>query len=439
MASYLLFLSANHTACYDTEMLKKLKAFIPKPVLRALLPFYHFVLAMLGACIYGFPSKKLIVVGVTGTKGKSSTTEILGSIFEASGHKTATLGTIKFKIGDKVERNLTKMTMPGRFFIQKFLREALDSGCTHAVIEMSSEGATQFRQRFIDMDALIFLNLSPEHIDAHGSYANYRDAKLAIARTLSRSSKEERFMVGNVDDKESPLFFAVPHVKAVPFSIGDAEGLEVDDTHASFLFHGTQIESQLGGKFNVMNMLAAGTAAMKLGIPLDAVAKGIARVTKIEGRLEHIETGQSFPVIVDYAHTPDSLEALYQTFTAYKTVCVLGNAGGGRDKWKRPVMGTIADKYCSHIVLTNEDPYDEDPETILKEIQEGISAHKPQIILDRREAIARALSIANEIIDKSPAVLITGKGTDPFIMGRDGTKLPWDDREVAEEELAKLI
>lgn len=417
-------------------MLRNIKGFIPKPILKGILPFYHFALALIGALIYGFPSKKIVVVGVTGTKGKSSTTEILGSIFEAGGHKTAVLGTIKFKIGDKTERNLTKMTMPGRFFIQKFLRDAVDAGCTHAVIEMSSEGAKQFRQRFIDMDALIFLNLSREHIDAHGSYENYRDAKLAIARTLARSTKPERFLVGNSDDKECPLFFAVPRIQSAPFSITDTEQLVVDDTHASFLFHGKSIASSLGGMFNVMNMLAAGTAAMKLGIPLEAIANGIARVTKIEGRLEHIEAGQSFPVVVDYAHTPDSLEALYQTFTAYDTVCVLGNTGGGRDKWKRPVMGALAEKYCAEVILTNEDPYDENPLEIIGDIARGMNAKNPTIILDRREAIAHALSLARAKKDRV-AVLITGKGTDPYIMGADGTKIPWDDRRVTEEELRK--
>ena len=417
-------------------MFTVVKKFTPAFIVEYCRPPYHFLLSLLGAVYYGFPSKKIIVVGVTGTKGKSSTTEILGNIFEAAGHKTAVLGTIKFKIGDKTERNLTKMTMPGRFFIQKFLRDALNAGCTHAVIEMSSEGAKQYRQRFIDMDALIFLNLSPEHIDAHGSYERYRDAKLSIAHTLSRSTKSERFLIGNKDDIECVRFFVVPRIIPVPFSITDAEELVVDDTHIKFLFHGKEIASMLGGKFNVMNMLAAGTCAMKLGVPLPAIALGIARTTKIEGRIEHIEAGQSFPVIVDYAHTPDSLEALYDTFTKYETVCVLGNTGGGRDKWKRPVMGALAEKYCTDVILTNEDPYDENPLEIIGDIAHGMEYKHPIIILDRREAIAHALSLARAKKGRV-AVLITGKGTDPYIMGAGGTKVPWDDRRVAEEELGK--
>jgi UDP-N-acetylmuramoyl-L-alanyl-D-glutamate--2,6-diaminopimelate ligase len=420
-------------------MSAQIKGYIPKFLLRTLRPAYHFSLALLGAIMYRFPSRKLIVIGVTGTKGKTSTTEILNNILEASGASTAVLGTLRFKVGERNERNLRKMTMPGRFFVQKFLRDAVDAGCSHAVIEMTSEGAAQFRQRFIDMDALIFTNLAPEHIESHGSYEAYRAAKLSIARTLRASSKKQRLMIANADDKEGSRFLEVMGVTPLPFSLKDGEPIEADETHITLTWHGERITSLLPGMFNAYNILSAATCASALGIPIKAIKKGVEQTKKIEGRMEYVDGGQSFPVIVDYAHTPDSLEAVYKVFPNHTTICVLGNTGGGRDKWKRPVMGNIADKYCSHIILTNEDPYDEDPETILNEIQEGITTHKPLVILDRREAIAHALSLASELADKSPAVLITGKGTDPFIMGPNGTKLPWDDREVAEEELAKLL
>ncbi len=418
-------------------MLTLVKKFMPQSLLRVLRPAYHFLLALIGALYYRFPSKELVVVGVTGTKGKSSTAEILGNIFEAAGYTTAVLGTIKFKIGNTTERNLKKMTMPGRFFVQRFLRDAVSAGCTHAVVEMTSEGAVQYRQRFIDMDALIFTNLSPEHIESHGSYENYRDAKLSIARTLARSGKQHRFMVANTDDKESILFLAIPHVEPVPYSLQDAEDLIADEQHSTFVFHDTNVTSHLGGKFNVWNIIGAATAAMKLSVPLDAIARGIKNTAKIAGRMERIEAGQSFPVIVDYAHTPDSLEAIYGAFENFENICVLGNTGGGRDKWKRPAMGALAEKYCAEIILTDEDPYDEDPKQILDEIAAGMKNKKPQIILDRRQAIATALLLAKQ--KHRPAVLITGKGTDPFIMGSDGTKLEWDDRVVAMEEIQKLL
>lgn len=417
-------------------MLRTLKQLIPRPILNRLRPMYHFLLALLGALLYRFPSREMVVIGITGTKGKTSTAEILNNILEASGATTAVLGTLRFKIGAKNERNLRKMTMPGRFFVQKFLRDAVSAGCTHAIIEMTSEGAVQFRQCFINMDALIFTNLAPEHIESHGSYEAYRDAKLSIAKTLARSSKSKRFMVANVDDVEGKRFLEIPNVSPVPFALVEAKMLTADEEHIIFTWRGQNITSSLPGLFNASNILGATTCASALGISPSAIVEGVARTTQIDGRMERILGGQSFPVVVDYAHTPDSLEAVYRTFSAHTNICVLGNTGGGRDKWKRPVMGALAEKYCTHIILTNEDPYDESPETILREMNAGMKTIVPEIIIDRRDAIARAIAIAGKA--KNPAVLITGKGTDPFIMGPNGEKIPWDDREVAREELKKI-
>jgi UDP-N-acetylmuramoyl-L-alanyl-D-glutamate--2,6-diaminopimelate ligase len=415
----------------------RIKRYIPKFLLRALLPAYHFSLALLGAVIYRFPSQKLIVIGVTGTKGKTSTTEILNNILEASSAKTAVLGTLRFKIGDRSERNLRKMTMPGRFFVQKFLRNAVDAGCTHVIIEMTSEGAVQFRQRFIDMDALIFTNLAPEHIESHGSYEAYRDAKLMIAGTLAHSSKQKRFMVANADDAEGKRFLEIPGITPIPFTQKDAESIETDEKHIALTWKSAQLSSSLAGLFNAYNILGAATCADVLGIPVKTIAEGVSRTTQIDGRMERIDEGQSFPVIVDYAHTPDSLEAVYTAFANYANICVLGNTGGGRDKWKRPVMGALAEKYCTHTILTNEDPYDEDPETILLEMKAGMKTKTPEMIIDRREAITRAITLAKETAN--PAVLITGKGTDPYIMGPNGEKIPWDDRTVTKEILQNSV
>ena len=412
-----------------------MRQLLPAPLLRAALPAYHFLLALTGAVVYRFPSRRLTVIGVTGTKGKTSTAEILNNILEASGAKTSVLGTLRFKIGDESKRNLKKMTMPGRFFVQKFLHDAVRRGCSHAVIEMTSEGAKQFRQRFIDMDALIFTNLSPEHIESHGSYEAYRDAKLSIAATLARSSKPKRLMIANNDDREAVLFLATPHVTPVGYSQTDVEIVRADDTGIELVWRGKKVSSPLPGIFNAYNIIAAATCAKELGIPLDAIVLGIENTRQIEGRMERVDDGSSFPVIVDYAHTPDSLEAVYIAYKNHENICILGNTGGGRDKWKRPVMGAIAEAHCAKVILTNEDPYDEDPRSILDEIAAGMKTMKPEIILDRREAIARALTLAKETTHA--AVLITGKGTDPYIMGPNGTKLVWDDREVAREEIAR--
>jgi UDP-N-acetylmuramoyl-L-alanyl-D-glutamate--2,6-diaminopimelate ligase len=414
-----------------------MKKILPAALYEGLLSAYHFSLAALGAIRYGFPSRRIVVVGVTGTKGKTSTTELVNAILEAAGKKTAVLGTLRFKIGDRNDRNLRKMTMPGRFFVQRFLSDAVRAGCTHAVIEMTSEGARQFRQRFVDMDALIFTNLSPEHIESHGSYEAYRDAKLSIARTLARSTKKGRFMVANADDKEGALFLAVPGVVPLGYGKKDGEPIETNAESTVLHFKGTRIASSLPGLFSAYNIIAAAACTDALGIPIDAIARGIGSLRTIPGRAERVEGGQSFPVVVDYAHTPDSLEALYTAYEGYDRICVLGNTGGGRDKWKRPVMGEIAERYCAETILTNEDPYDEDPMGILNEIARGMKHKSPRLILDRREAIASAIAAAKRYA--KPAVLLTGKGTDPFIMGPKGSKTPWDDRSVAKEELGRWI
>ncbi len=198
-----------------------LKKIIPKPILSRILPAYHLVLAFMGMVVYRHPSRNITVIAVTGTKGKSSVTEILGHILRTDGKKVATLSTIQFSIDDTVERNLFKMTMPGRFFVQKFLRRAVTAGCTHAIIEMTSEGAKQFRHRFIALDTLIFTNLTPEHIESHGSFEKYKAAKLRLAAAVARSPKRPRVLVANGDDPHGADFLAFPVEEKIAYSLSD--------------------------------------------------------------------------------------------------------------------------------------------------------------------------------------------------------------------------
>ena len=441
-------------------MLGIIKKIIPKPIFQFLQPIYHYSLAVLGALIYDFPSKKLIVVGVTGTKGKTTTTELVNAILEEASYKTALASTLRFKIGEKEERNFFKMTMPGRFFMQKFLREAVKANCSHAVIEMTSEGAKQFRHKFISLDALIFTNLAPEHIESHGSYENYVQAKLNIARELEKNSTkkclveperatrglfEENFspvLLVNKDDKEAEKFLALNIKNKIPYSLSDAIGIKTDENGSSFQIDKMVIHSKLPGIFNVSNMLGAIAYAKFAKISEEIIKKALENINFIKGRMEKIDLGQEFDVVVDYAHTPDSLKAVYETYSSTSSpqvkkslICVLGNTGGGRDKWKREEMGKIADEYCSEIILTNEDPYDEDPRKILEDIKKGIVNKPVEIIMDRRNAIYTAISRAKS----GGAVLITGKGTDPYIMGPNGSKQEWDDATVAREELQKIL
>jgi len=448
-------------------MLSLLKKIIPKSVFKFFQPIYHYGLALFGAVRYGFPSKKLIIIGITGTKGKTTTAELVNAILEAAGFKTALQSTLRFKIGDKEKRNLFKMSMPGRFFMQKFLRDAVEAKCTHAILEMTSEGAKQFRHKFIYLEALIFTNLAPEHIESHGSYENYLQAKLSIAKELE--DRKERIIIANTDNKEGEKFLALNIQNKVPYSLRDAIGIKADEKGSSFQVGKMIIHSKLPGIFNVSNMLGAIAYAKFAGIPEQAIKKGLENIDFVRGRMEKINCGQDFDVVVDYAHTPDSLRAVYETYAprltksasreiassqkenSYKLICVLGNTGGGRDTWKRPEMGKIADKYCDEIILTNEDPYDEDPMKIIDEVKAGIKNKVPEIIMDRRTAINKAIekashfasAFAKATADKQGptnekiAVLITGKGTDPYIMEANGKKTPWDDAEVAREELEK--
>ncbi|MEI6238633.1 MAG: UDP-N-acetylmuramyl-tripeptide synthetase [bacterium] len=417
------------------KILRSIEHLIPLSIYNFFRPAYHFTLSFLGALVYRFPGKKIKVVAVTGTKGKSSTTELINAFLEEAGYKTALSNTIRFKVGDNAWENLYKMSMPGRFAMQRFLRKAVDSKCTYAVLEMTSQGSITHRHKFIPLDALIFTNLSPEHIEAHGSYESYKDAKLALARALSKSKKRPRILVVNADDAESKDFLANDADEKRTYSIKDTEPYTIKKEGIDFTLDNTRISSHLSGAFNLYNILGAITYVKTQGVSTPAIKRALENFTGIPGRLQKIEAGQDFNVIVDYAHTADSLEKVYQVYQTSRMVCVLGNTGGGRDTWKRKVMAEVADRYCDEIILANEDPYDEDPMKILNEMKSALPEDRGEIILDRREAIKKAISLA----ETGDTVIITGKGTDPYIMGAKGSKVPWSDARVAKEELEKIL
>lgn len=406
---------------------------IPAPLFRALLTAYHFIFGWGAAFSRGLPARKLFVIGVTGTKGKSSTAEMLNAILEEAGYRTALASTIRFKVGKESRPNLFKMTMQGRGYLQKVLSEAVRADCTHAVIELTSEGSVQFRDAGVFLNALIFTNIQPEHIESHGSYDNYKKVKMNIGQSLVASFKRPRIIVANPNDEVGRHMLALPVEKKLPFTLENASPYSLGDGKVSLTFRGTSFEIPFPGEFSILNALAAATLAHEIGIGPQTIGKALSRMEKISGRVEKVDEGQGFSVIVDYAHTPDSLRALYTAYPEKRKICVLGNTGGGRDSWKRPEMGKIAEEYCAEVILTNEDPYDESPLKILHEMSVGMTK-PPRVILDRREAIQTALSLARA----GDAVLISGKGTDPYIMIADGKKIPWSDSTVAREELKKL-
>ncbi len=391
-----------------------IKKFIPV----FLLSWYHFLLAFLGAVFYGFPSKKIKVIGITGTNGKTTVISLTAEILEEAGYKIASLSSIKFKIREKERENFLKMTMPGRFKLQKFLRQAVNSGCQYVILEVTSEGILQHRQAFIDFDVAVFTNLTPEHIEAHKGFENYKKAK----GKLFQATKGIHII--NIDDENAEYFLQFPADKKYTY------GLNKGDINTK----NTRFKLYLIGGFNIYNALASICIGLSQGISLETCETALEKVKGIPGRMEEV-ISSPFKVFVDYAFTPNALKKVYQTLKPQsgKMIAVLGSCGGGRDKWKRPELGKIAADYCSEIIISNEDPYDEDPMEIINQVAEGTN-RKAKKILDRREAIHYALSLAK----KDDVVIITGKGCEPWICIAGGKKIPWDDRKIVKEEFVSL-
>ncbi len=412
------------------------KKIVKKLVPHFLLDWYHLGMAFLGALVFRFPSRKLIVIGVTGTSGKSSTVDFISRILEASGKKVASASTVRFKIGDKERKNNLKMTMPGRFAVQQFLRQAVSQKCQYAVIEVTSEGIRQHRHRFIHFNTAVFTNLTPEHIESHGGFENYRTEKLKLFKAT------KNIHVLNLDDTNINFFVEIPAEKKYTFGIKNsdadvrAEEITASQSGLAFKVQDMGFTLQVLGQFNVYNALAAICVAKAQGISLEVCRQALAGVQGIPGRMEVVSREPL--VVVDYAHTPEQLENVYKSFKGKKLICVLGSCGGGRDKWKRPVLGKLAQQYCQEIVITNEDPYDEDPLEIMQQVAGGIDPDQQpnhyRMVMDRKEAIQGALAMAKA----EDAVIITGKGSETLMCLANGKKIDWSDAQIAKEALAQV-
>lgn len=401
-----------------------------------LINWYHLLVALGAAVFFGFPSKKIKVIGVTGTNGKSTTIKLITAVLEEAGFRVAALSSIDFK---KTEVGGMRMTMPGRGLIQRFLRSAVKTGCQYAVIEVTSEGIIQHRHRFIDFEIAVFTNLSPEHIESHGSFENYKKAKGRFFKAVKECH------VVNADDKHNNYFLNFEARRKYIYGLREIRtpnaflsilGYSSRSKGINFELKGISFHLDLFGEFNVYNALAALCVGLSQGISLEVCKKGLERVKGIPGRMELV-IKEPLIVIVDYAFTPNALEKVYQTvndnWVEKKMICVLGSCGGGRDKWKRPVLGGLAGKYCDRVIVTNEDPYDEDPMEIIDQVSSGVGEIAEKV-LDRREAIRNALKEA----EKGDVIVITGKGSEQSICLAEGKRIPWDDRQVVREEIEKI-
>jgi UDP-N-acetylmuramoyl-L-alanyl-D-glutamate--2,6-diaminopimelate ligase len=381
---------------------------------------------------FGRPTEELQVAGVTGTNGKTTTAFLLYAILAAAARRPGLLGTIESRVGG--ERRPAIRTTPEAIDLQRAFREMLDAGDRSAAVEATSHGSALGRLERVRFSALVFTNLTQDHLDFHGTLEDYFDAKRRLfteARppaAVNVGDEHGRRLAEELRGRQELVTFGLA---------GDAEiradELDLGPRGARFRAGGIELETRLRGRFNVENVLGAVAAARLLGIDDDSIAYGVKELRGVPGRFEAVDEGQPFAVLVDYAHTPDSLENVLRTardLAQNRVICVFG-CGGDRDRGKRPLMGRIATELADVAIVTSDNPRSEEPDAIIAEILAG--AADAEVEPDRREAIARAVESA----DEGDVVVIAGKGHEQGQQFADRT-IPFDDREVAREALRRL-
>jgi len=412
----------------------------------------HKLRGILAALIYGSPAKNIRVIMVTGTNGKTTTCNMIAKILEEANYKMALATTINFRINKKEWTNKTKMTTISPFALQKFIKEAVKANCHYLVLETTSHAIVQERVWGIKPTIAVLTNITHDHLDYHKTPEEYREAK-------ARIFAEAQTGILNMDDKSVTAFMRIPMPKTITYGAEGAERtrparpdilakkiiLEATGSMFTVITPDSQvaINLKLPGKFNIYNAVAALTVAYDLKINLNVVKDALESIDNIPGRMETIDMGQPFAVIIDYAHSPDALEKIYTTLEMAKRgkiIAVLG-ACGDRDRSKRPIMGALAGRYADVVILTNEDPYTEDPVKIIEEVATGVprGMGKSKVggenlfkVLSRRDAIEKAFALAV----KDDIVIITGKGAEEcMVVGHE--KVPWSDKKVVKELLMK--
>jgi UDP-N-acetylmuramoyl-L-alanyl-D-glutamate--2,6-diaminopimelate ligase len=408
-------------------------------------------LAVFSSALLGDPASSLTLVGVTGTNGKTTTAHLIDAAVRASGRSVGLLGTVHYRIGGRLAE--ATRTTPESSDLQGLFREMVDAGCSHAVLEVSSHSLALERVHGCAFAVAVFTNLTRDHLDFHGDMESYYAAKRRLFDSLLRP--DGHAIVNADDDRAADLIRAVSG-KVWTYSLERLADLKAEDVSLSlegarFLARTPlgplEVRTRLLGRFNVQNALAALGAALALGIPPEAALAGLGSLEGVPGRLERVEVGQDFAVIVDYAHTDDALRNVLETIRELKPrrlVTVFG-CGGDRDRTKRPLMGAVASRLSDVAVITSDNPRSEPPEAILEEIQRGMPpagegrnggrrVAERHVIVDRREAIARALELAGA----GDVVVIAGKGHETYQVLRDRT-VPFDDRQVVRDILARSV
>lgn len=418
-----------------------------------LVPDSRQALAYLAAAFHGYPARRLRVIGVTGTDGKTTTVELTRSILAAAGHKTGMIGTVEALIGDEHRPTGLHVTTPDAIQVQGYLAQMVEVGTEYAVLETTSHGLTQHRVTACDFDVAVLTNITHEHLDYHKTYESYREAKARLFRSLTSSFRKPntpKTSILNADDPSFEYLRQIPAERHLAYGLerpADVTARDIVHTPTATTFTAVTpngefaVRTALPGSFNVYNILAAIAVGVSQGVPFEAMQEGIQAMRGVPGRMERIDLGQDFTVIVDFAHTPNGLQQVLKTVRAMtdgRVIIVFGSAGL-RDVTKRPVMGEIAGKLADRIVITAEDPRTEDLNTIIAQIATGCERAGRREgedywrIGDRREAIEFAVRMARA----GDLVIVTGKGHEQS-MCFGTTEYPWDDREVVREALLKI-
>ena len=415
---------------------------LPKGTVQIMTPEIHHALEDMVPYFYDYPGKKMRMIGVTGTNGKTTTTHIIAHILRAAGHHVGVLGTIHALIDD--EELPIHNTTPDVVELQRFLALMLEKGMTHVVMEVSSHALALNRVAGIEFDTAVFTNLTQDHLDFHKTMENYVAAKAKLFQSLSAPDhiKDNKTAIVNIDDDWADHILRACHCKVLTYGVekkADLQGsnLKVELKKSSFdvtgPFGSVHLNMNITGLFNVYNTLAAIGAAHAEGVDTKTIDSAIQTFHAVAGRFELVEAGQDFAIVVDYSHTPDSLEKALTTARAMKPnriIAVFG-CGGDRDRTKRPIMGKIAAQEADIPIVTSDNPRSEDPEAIVREVEAGVEQGlKPgqhhEVIVDRRSAIRRAVELAKT----GDIILIAGKGHETYQILNSGT-IHFDDREEA--------
>ncbi|MFC4320277.1 UDP-N-acetylmuramoyl-L-alanyl-D-glutamate--2,6-diaminopimelate ligase [Litchfieldia salsa] len=402
------------------------------------------VMAVLSDAFYKQPTQKLHLIGVTGTNGKTSTTHIIDKICNDYGQKTGLIGTMYMKIGE--ETLDVKNTTPESLTLQKTFHQMVEANVETAIMEVSSHALDLGRVHGCDFDVAVFTNLTQDHLDYHQSMDEYRHAKGLLFSGLGNSfnHKKPKFAILNADDPASGEYSKSTAATIITYGIHTksdimAKNIRMTSTGTTFElitpFESQSVSMKLIGKFSVYNVLASITACLVSGIPLGQIISSFGEIDGIAGRFEVVNGGQDFTVVVDYAHTPDSLENVLTTVNQLakgRTIVVVG-CGGDRDRSKRPLMAKISVDHADLSIFTSDNPRSEKPEAILQDMEEGVQGQAYVSLVDRKEAIKYAISHAKE----DDIIIIAGKGHETYQI--IGDKIDnFDDRLVALEAIKEL-